>query len=114
MVINSEELNFINNSIGQRESRSYEAHWQKTSFLRRIIHYNLRTDYVKKQNDIINTLTVDRINELAKQNLLYEEMKIVVVGDKNSIQPGLERFGYEIVNVDVNGNIINNIKIDIK
>lgn len=112
--INAEELTFMKNSIGQRESRSYEAPWQKTSFLRRIIHYNLPTDYVKKQNDIIKGMTVDRINELARQNLSYEQMKIVVVGDKNTIEPGLERLGYEIVHLDANGNVINETKIDVK
>ena len=112
--INAEELAFMKNSIGQRESRSYEAPWQKTGFLRRIVHYNLPTDYVKKQNEIISNMTVDRINELAKKNLPYAQMKIVVVGDKNSIAPGLERLGYEIVHVDVKGNIIDDTKIDTK
>jgi zinc protease len=111
---NADELTFMKNSIGQRESRSYEAPWQKTSFLGRIIHYNLPTDYVKKQNDIIKNMTVERINELARKNLPYQQMKIVVVGDKNTIEPGLERLGYEIVYVDVNGNVINETKIDTK
>lgn len=111
--INDDELTFLQKSIGQRESRSYEAPWQKTGFLRRIVHYDLSTDYVKQQNKIIDNITVERINELAKQNLPYDQMNIVVVGDKASIEAGLSRLGYDIVYLDEKGNVIeDNTKID--
>ena len=110
---NEEELAFMKNSIGQRDARSYEAPWQKTGFLRRIVHYDLDNDYVKKQNEMINNMTVDRLNELARKYLPYDKMNIVVVGDKASVEPGLARLGYEIVDVDAKGNIIeDNTKID--
>lgn len=104
--IDEEDLTFMKNSIGQRESRSYEAPWQKTGFLRRIVHYDLPTNYVKQQNKIIQKMTVDRINELAKANLPYDQMNIVVVGDKASVEPALIRLGYDIVYVDEKGNIL--------
>lgn len=111
--INEDELSFMKNSIGQRDARAYEAPWQKTGFLRRMVHYDLDKDYVEKQNETINNMTTQRINELAKKLLPYEEMKIVVVGDKAAVGPGLARLGYEIVEVDVKGNIIeDNTKID--
>lgn len=111
--IDESDLTFMKNSIGQRESRSYEAPWQKTGFLRRIVHYDLSTDYVKQQNKIISNMTVDRINELAKENLPYDQMNIVVVGDKASIEQGLARLGYDIIYVDEKGNIIeDNTKVN--
>lgn len=111
--IDESDLTFMKNSIGQRESRSYEAPWQKTGFLRRIVHYDLSTNYVKEQNKIINNMTVERINKLAKENLPYEQMNIVVVGDKASIEAGLARLGYDIIYLDEKGNVIeDNTKID--
>ena len=111
--INEDDLAFMKNSIGQRDARSYEAPWQKTGFLRRMVHYDLDKNYVEKQNEIINNMTTQRINALAKKHLPYDKMKIVVVGDKASIEPTLARLGYEIVQVDVKGNIIeDNTKID--
>lgn len=111
--INEDELSFMKNSIGQRDARAYEAPWQKTGFLRRMVHYDLDKNYVEKQNETINNMTTQRINELAKKLLPYEEMKIVVVGDKAAVEPGLARLGYEIVEVDVKGNIVeDNTKID--
>ncbi|MEQ8926062.1 MAG: pitrilysin family protein [Fulvivirga sp.] len=111
--INEDELDFMKKSIGQRESRAYEAPWQKTGFLRRILHYDLDTDYVKQQNKIIDNMTVNRINELAAEKLVYDKMNIVVVGDKNKIEPGLASLGYDIVYVDEKGNVIeDNTKLD--
>lgn len=111
--IDERELAFMKKAVGQREAGLYEAPWQKTGFLRRIIHYNLPNDYVKQQNKIIENITINRINELSKKHLPYEKMNIVVVGDKESIEPGLARLGYEIVYVDEKGNIIkDNTKID--
>ncbi|MEQ8471318.1 MAG: pitrilysin family protein [Marinoscillum sp.] len=111
--IDEDELTFLQKSIGQRESRSYEAPWQKTGFLRQIIHYDLSTDYVKEQNKIIDNITVERINQLAKENLPYDQMNIVVVGDKASIEEGLAKLGYDIVYLDEKGNVIeDNTKVD--
>ncbi|MFT7197933.1 MAG: zinc protease [Marinoscillum sp.] len=108
-----EELTFMKNSIGQRDARSYETPDQKTGFLRRIVHYDLDESYVKTQNEMINGMTVARVNELAKKHLPYDKMNIVVVGDKASIEPGLKRLGYEIVYLDAKGNVIeDNTKID--
>ncbi|MDN5202380.1 pitrilysin family protein [Fulvivirgaceae bacterium BMA10] len=104
--ITNDELNFMKKSIGQRDARNYEAPWQKTSFLRRIVHYDLDKNFVDEQSEIIDTITQDEINALAKKYLAYEKMNIVVVGDKESIKPKLKRLGYEIVDVSVKGDII--------
>ena len=43
---------------------------------------------------------------MAKKHLNMEEMIIVVVGDKAVILPELEGLGYDIVELDVDGNVI--------
>lgn len=105
--ITESELAFTKNSIGQSDARRYETPDQKAGFIGRILHYNLPTDYVKTQNKILEDMTQQRINELAKKHLPYESMRILVVGDKDSIKPGLEKLGYEIVEIDEQGKIIN-------
>ncbi|MEO1054740.1 MAG: pitrilysin family protein [Bacteroidota bacterium] len=111
--ITPDELTFMKNSVGQRDALSYEAPWQKTGFLRRIVHYDLDKNYVKKQNEIINKITKKEIDALAKKHLPYDKMNIVVVGDKASVKAKLARLGYEIVEVDTKGNIVqDNTKIE--
>ncbi len=104
--ITPDELSFMKKSIGQRDARSYEAPYQKAGFLRRIVHYDLDEDYVSEQNEIIQQITKEEIDALAKKNLKYDEMYIVVVGDKASLKPKLARLGYEIVELDEKGEVV--------
>ena len=102
--ISADELSFLKKSIGQRDARNYEAPWQKTGFLRRILHYNLDKSFVDEQSKIINNISKKEIDNLAQKHLPVDKMNILVVGDKATIKPGLARLGYEIVELDVKGN----------
>ena len=104
--ISNDELTFMKMSIGQRDARNYEAPYQKAGFLQRIVHYNLDKDFVDKQNKIINEITKKEIDGLANKYLPVDKMNILVVGDKESVKPGLARLGYEIVELDAKGNVI--------
>jgi zinc protease len=44
------------------------------------------------------------INALANKWLQTDKMNILLVGDKVKIFPGLKKFGYEIIELDVDGN----------
>ena len=103
--ITDEELNFMKNSIGQKDARSYETPRQKAGFLRRIVHYDLDRTFVDEQTKIVDNITKEEINKLAKQNLRPENMHILVVGDEKSIRPGLEKLGYKIVVLDESGEV---------
>jgi zinc protease len=100
------ELSFLKKSIGQRDARSYEAPYQKAGFLRRIVQYDLDKNFVDEQNKIINEITKRDIDALAKKYLQVDNMNILVVGDKETVKPGLARLGYEIIELDAKGNII--------
>ncbi len=105
--IKEEELIFTKNSIGQADARKYETGGQKANFLRQIITYNLNKDFVTKQNEILKGITKTEIDALAKKQLPIGAMYIVVVGDKALVKPGLEKLGYEIVELDAKGNLVN-------
>lgn len=102
------ELTFMKTSLGQQDARNYETPVQKAGFLRRIVEYNLSKDFIRKQNDILKNITKAEIDALAKKYLPIDNMYIVVVGDKKSVKPGLEKLGYELVELDKEGNRIVN------
>lgn len=102
--IKEEELTFTKNSIGQSDARKYETGGQKAGFLRQIITYSLPKDFVSKQNDILKDLTKAEVDALAKKVLPVDNLYIVVVGDKASTIAGLGQLGYEIVELDAEGN----------
>ena len=111
--ISADELSFMKKSIGQKDARSYEAPYQKAGFLRRIVHYDLDKNFVDQQNKIIDNITKKEIDALAQKHLQVDKMNILVVGDKESIKPGLARLGYEIIELDAKGNVIkDDTKID--
>jgi zinc protease len=102
--ISDDELKFMRSAIGQRDALRYETPFQKAGFIERILDYNLPADYVDQQNKIINTISKDEINKLAAKWVNTDKMYILLVGDKAKIQPGLQRLGYEMIELDVNGN----------
>lgn len=112
--ITDEELEFMRKSVGQSDARAYETPGQKANFLRRIVHYDLDPDFVDKQTEIINTISKDEINAMARKYLQDDKMYILVVGDAASNRQGLDRLGYDIVNVDEKGEILDETEIDTK
>ncbi|MCW3083538.1 MAG: peptidase [Bacteroidetes bacterium] len=102
--ITAEELAFTKNSIGQSEALKYETPMQKAGFMGRILDYNLAKDFVEKQNAILKNITQPEINDIAKNRLPYNNMIILVVGDKAKVYEGLVKLGYDVVELDTDGN----------
>ncbi len=96
----------MRSSIGQSDARNYETGGQKAAFINRMLEYNLSPDYVTKQNEILRTIAKQDIDAVAKKYLDVNKMNIVLVGDKKKIAPGLQRLGYEIVELDADGNLV--------
>ncbi|MEO5683498.1 MAG: pitrilysin family protein [Chitinophagaceae bacterium] len=101
--ITDEELSFTKSAIGQRDALRYETGVQKAGFISRILEYNLPADYVDKQNKILANITKAEIDGLAKKWVRPEKINILLVGDKAKILPGLQKMGYEIVELDTDG-----------
>jgi zinc protease len=110
--ITQDELTFMRQSIGQRDARSYETPRQKAGFLGRIVHYDLDKSFVDEQTKIVNSITKDEIDRLAKKYLADEQLYIVVVGDAASNRSKLEKLGYEIIDLNEKGDVIVENKID--
>jgi len=104
--ITDSELAFVKASIGQSEALRYETGFQKAGFLNRLLEYKLPTNYTETQNQILKGITKEEINTLAKKYLPYNNMIIVVVGDKSVVLKGLSRLGYQITELDANGKVL--------
>ena len=101
--ITDEEIAFMKSAIGQRDALRYETGVQKAVFIGNILDNNLPADFVDQQNNIIKNITKADIDALSKKWINADKMNILVVGDKAKILPGLEKLGYEIIELDVDG-----------
>ena len=102
--ITADEINFMKSAIGQRDALQYETPGQKSGFVARLLEYNLEGDYVATQTKILTMMNKAEIDQLAKKWLQTDNMNILLVGDKAKILPGLQKFGYDIVELDTDGN----------
>lgn len=102
--ITDEELSFMKSALGQIDALRYETGFQKAGFIGRILEYNLPADYTDKQNDILKNMTKAEIDAVAKKWINVDKLNILIVGDKEKIQEGIKKLGYEIVELDVDGN----------
>lgn len=103
--ITDDELKFMKSALGQRDALSYETGFQKAGFIGRILEYDLPADFVDQQNKILSGLTKDDVDKLAAKWIKPQVTNILLVGDKAKILPGLQKLGYEIVELDVNGKL---------
>jgi zinc protease len=99
--ITDEELSFMRNSINQKDALRYETPRAKLEFLSQMLEHNLTADFIKTRSDIVDTITKQEINELAKKHLNINDMIIVVVGDEKKLRPQLEALGYEVVDYKI-------------
>ncbi len=101
--ITPDELSFMRSAVGQRDALRYETGFQKAAFIGRILDNDLPADFVDQQNKIVAGITKPELDALAKKYVNADKMNILVVGDKDKILPGLQKLGYEIVELDADG-----------
>jgi zinc protease len=102
--ITPDEIGFMKSAIGQRDALRYETGFQKAGFIGRILTYKLQADFADEEIKILHDISQAEINQLAAKWINPDRANILLVGDKAKILPGLQKLGYEIVELDVNGN----------
>lgn len=102
--ITEAELAFLKSSVGQRDALRYETSFQKALFLNQIIDYDLPGNFVEQQSQILKNMTKKEIDAIAKNRLPVNNLIITVVGNKSAIKPGLQKLGYEVIELDKEGN----------
>ncbi|HEX6333422.1 MAG TPA: pitrilysin family protein [Flavisolibacter sp.] len=101
-----DEVAYIKNAISQSEALKYETSIQKAQFISRLLEYNLPASYVKEQNKILQNLTREQAIQMANRYMNPEKMNILLVGDKQKIIDGVKKLGYEIVELDADGKVV--------
>ena len=99
-----DEVAFMKSAIGQSDALRYETGIQKAQFIRRILDYNLPANYLETQAKILKSMTKEQMHAYAQKFLNPDKINILLVGDKQKILDGVKKLGYEIVELDSDGN----------
>jgi zinc protease len=99
-----EEVTFLKKAIGQGNALRYETGTQKASFASRILNYNLQPNYLEQQAAILSAVTPAQLKSIANKYMPTDKMNILLVGDKARILPDLKKHGYEIVELNADGD----------
>lgn len=101
----ADEVEFLKKAVGQSEARRYETLDQKASFIGRILEYNLQPGFTQKQQEILQKLSADDIKTMAAKYMNPGKMNILLVADKKRVYDSLKALGYEIIELDADGNL---------
>ncbi len=88
--VTAEELASTKSSILNSEALEYESPRKKLGFLNKMLKHDLDESFIDAQTDVLNNITLDEINALAKAKIHPEKMTIVIVGNKYLIKKKLQ------------------------
>jgi zinc protease len=101
-----DELKFLKSAVGQNDALRYETNNQKAAFIRRILQYNLPTNYMEAQMKLLNSVSKDDLNIISNKYIQPDKMNVLLVGDKERILESIKRLGYDVVELDADGKRI--------
>ncbi|HLG34388.1 MAG TPA: pitrilysin family protein [Bacteroidia bacterium] len=92
--LKDDEYTYTKSSLLNSEALRYETSFDKAGFLSQIAQYNLPLDFTKQQAKILNEISKEELNALAKKYIDPNKLIIVVVGNRYVLKDKLEKMGY--------------------
>lgn len=103
----AEDLEITRTSAIKSRARQYETLGKKISLLENISTLNLPMDYIQREIDATNQLTLEGAKSLIRQHINPGQMIYVVAGDAKTQYPRLRDLGFStVVLMDREGNIL--------
>ena len=81
----------------------FETHGQTLQLLTRLVVFGLPDDYYSSFAASLQAVSLEDVHRVATERLDYEHLKILVVGDKDVVEPGLRELGLPFASVDYEG-----------
>ena len=104
--ISDDEFNRVQRNMILQLPGMWETNRSVAGSLVEQVKFNLPADCFKTYDAKIRKLTRDELQQLGKQVISADLINWFVVGDKAKILPDLTKLGYEIIEVDADGNLM--------
>ncbi|MBZ0178903.1 MAG: insulinase family protein [Melioribacteraceae bacterium] len=85
---------------------NWETNGAVAASLSEIVRFGLPEDYFETYSERVKNLSLDEVRAAANSTLDPTKFAWMIVGDKTQYADKLKEFGYEIKEIDVDGNII--------
>ena len=101
---NADMLESTQESIIRSNTRNYETLSNLIGILSTMSSYDLDANYIDKQQEIVNNITVEEVKNLADTYMDLNKMIYIIVGDGETQLPKLKEAGFNPIEVDADGN----------
>jgi zinc protease len=95
--ITQEDLDFTKNALIKSNARRFESQYSLLNMLQNISAYNLSSDYIAEEEQIIENMTLEQHKLLANKYLDATEMGYLVVGDAATQFENFKNAGFDEV-----------------
>ena len=104
--VTTEEFNRVQKNMLLQLPGMWETNASVARSLFEKVAYGLNDDYFKTYDSKIRNLKAEEINQMGSQIIKPDQISYFVVGDKAKIYDSLKETGYQIIEIDPDGNII--------
>lgn len=102
--VTTDEFNRVQQNMTLQLPGMWETNSSVSGSVVEQVKFNLSDDYYKTYDAKVRKLTKEELQQVSKQVVKPELVNWVVVGDKSKILANLNELGYEIIEVDADGN----------
>ena len=105
--ITDAEIEFTKSYLVKRFPAMFETSSQIAHNIATLQKYGLSSNYFDNYIDMISSCSKIDIENVAKENIISNELIYLVVGDKKTVLPQLEEItDLDIIELDVNGSVV--------
>ena len=104
--VSEDEFQSARSGILQGFPGLFETNAQILQQLSNIAVFRLPDDYYSHFVGRMEAVTLDDTHRVAKERVDAEHLALLVVGDRDAVEPGLEKVGLPIVHVDYEGRLL--------
>ena len=101
--VTPEEMSESKQGIFRSFPSQFETQGQVLQSLGRIVSFKLPDDYFDTFIPSLDAVTLETARDAAARRIRDRELVVLVVGDREAIEPGLQELGHPIVEVDTEG-----------
>ena len=102
--ITQEELDASKAGILQGYPASFERPAMILGHMIQLVQYRLPDDYFQTVRSRLEAITLADVHRVAGEQIRPSNLRVLVVGDREAVEPGLRELGLPLVMLDIHGN----------